>query len=301
MGVDSFSHLLHNLGNSLELEELFSTLDQDLQRLICADGLDVILAENDGFAPAYLRGGMSSAVPLDRVVREHRAVQYGRVLAFPIETANEVIAVLLVRHRQEKAFTAADIQILRDVTPKLRAAIENALTYRRARELAEADPETGLANLRSLFQRLDAELARARRGSNTLAVIDCSIEGFERSGRLAPPTATRSAFEKVAERLRENCREYDLLARSGDDLLLVLPGFQKENLEDKRSLIARLVEEIGVGSGFPLFAAVGAAFFPEDGADAEDLLATAARRAVEDRQAKFGTECPRHAPTLGSY
>jgi diguanylate cyclase (GGDEF)-like protein len=280
--VDRLGALYRNLGNSLELEEVLSTLHRELQRLMAYDALAVLLVDDAGLTPAYAAGAEfrdvaqfqtgSVGEEAARAVREHRAVTAGQILIFPVEHDREVNAVLLLHG-------GGDLDLLEALAPKLAASIANARRYRRVEQLAEADPLTGLANVRSLFQRLDAEVARARRSQSTLAVFECSVEGFDRSGILCSQSVTRKVFERVARKLRESCREYDFAARSGDDIVVVLPGFLPENLVEKREQIQRIVEESGVGAGLPLYAAVGAAFFPDDGADAEDLLAVAAQRA----------------------
>lgn len=300
--VDHLSDLFRNLGNSLELEEVLATLDQELRQLIVYDALSVHLPEAGGFTLVYASRGelvwlQSSAGQsvLAGVAREHRPEVHmrrdgrgGSVLLFPIEgpgeNARHVTAVLALHCHGENSFSDGELAILWAIAPKLASSIENAGKYRRAEQLAEADPLTGLANVRSLFRRLDAELERARRRQDTLAVFECSVEGFDRSGRLCSAAATRSAFEVIARKLREHCREYDFAARSGDELVLVLPGFRREFLADKQDMIARIIEEAGLSAGLPLFAALGEAFFPEDGKDAEDLLATAAQRVVLSRQ-----------------
>jgi diguanylate cyclase (GGDEF)-like protein len=66
----------------------------------------------------------------------------------------------------------------------------------------------------------------------------------------------------------------------GDEFVLVLPGFQRADLVEK----LRVIEEVAIGAGLKvcgerlLNISVGAAFCPENGTDAEDLLAGADRR-----------------------
>src|SRR5205807_6556371 len=85
----------------------------------------------------------------------------------------------------------------------------------------------------------------------------------------------------VAKGLRECCREYDYVARmGGDEFVLVFPGFRVENLPEKLLLLEKVVVE----SGFAVCAerllniSIGAVFCPENGTDAEGLLAEADRR-----------------------
>ena len=85
----------------------------------------------------------------------------------------------------------------------------------------------------------------------------------------------------VAEGLQANCREYDYVARmGGDEFVVLLPGHPPEAVRAK----VRLLNEIAVQAGRLhcgedlLSMSVGVAVFPDDGVDAEQLLAEADRR-----------------------
>jgi hypothetical protein len=60
--------------------------------------------------------------------------------------------------------------------------------------------------------------------------------------------------------------------------MLVLIGFHPRDLAEKLARVEEIVACIGVESGLPLRIRIGAAFFPDDGGDAEDLLAIAGQR-----------------------
>jgi diguanylate cyclase (GGDEF)-like protein len=85
----------------------------------------------------------------------------------------------------------------------------------------------------------------------------------------------------VAQKLKENLREYDCVARmGGDEFVLVLPGQTPESI---RSSVVRMKEVVIAAGrevlGEPVIGlSVGEAYFPADGDDAERLLAEADRR-----------------------
>jgi diguanylate cyclase (GGDEF)-like protein len=309
--VEALSAIFRNLGNSLDLDNVFATLDRELRRLVNYDTIAIYVADSAELTLAYAAGGelawlQSSAgeellaeavgqnrpavrhIPDDFVPQCSHAAE--SVMIYPIaqSTSNGCRMIAVLALHSPASFSAADIDILRAIAPKVSASIGNARQYQEAAALAEADSQTGLANARSLFKRLDAELARAARSDTSLAILQCSIEGIDQSGRFCSPAAARRVFETLARKLKESCREYDFAARSGDELVLVLPGFRRQFLEDKRTAIRRMVEEAGLRAGLPIFAVIGDAFFPGEGKDAEDLLTIAARKVAAARlQAKY--------------
>jgi GGDEF domain-containing protein len=69
------------------------------------------------------------------------------------------------------------------------------------------------------------------------------------------------------------CREDDCVARMGEGFVLVLGNFSARNLPEKRDLIECLLAKLAPSES--LAARLGAAYYPEDGDYAEDLLACA--------------------------
>jgi diguanylate cyclase (GGDEF)-like protein len=295
--VQRLFNLLRSLGNTLDLVDVLSTFDGELRRLISYDAISVHLVEGARLTPAYAAGPdiaklLADPETADLLIRTmvERQPAVNEALIFPLENAplenaSAVVAILALYRRCPPYFSDDDLDVLDLLSMKLSASIENARKFQLAAGSVAVDPVTGLGTGRSLFQRLDAEIARSRRSKTQLAVLHCSIEGVDESNRLGS-----QALEKIATRLRESCREYDFPARSGDDLVLVLPGFGPSDFEEKRRLIERAVEDVGLSAGLPLFATVGAAFYPQDGRDADDLLAESARRLNEAKRVHAGGE-----------
>ena len=85
--------------------------------------------------------------------------------------------------------------------------------------------------------------------------------------------------------MRESFREYDFLGRIGPgEFLLVLPGFSPFAVRAK----ATKLMQIAAGSGPNAVEVLAAeAMFPEDGADADELLSAADRRIFELRSERY--------------
>jgi hypothetical protein len=137
---------------------------------------------------------------------------------------------------------------------------------RKIEKTSESADKRTVESLGTLFQCLDAECARARRFAGCFAVLHCSLEGL--------PAVSRSR-ERVLAALGQDGREYDFCVPAGDDIVLVLPEFRPADLAPKRARLERLLEQAALEVGLPLRVRIGAAFFPDDCADAEDLLAAA--------------------------
>jgi diguanylate cyclase (GGDEF)-like protein len=170
---------------------------------------------------------------------------------------------------------------LQALTQKVAISIENAIKYRRAETCAVTDALTGLPNARSLFLHLDSELARCKRENSPLSVLVCDLDGFKRVNDRFGHLEGNSLLRKVAEGLRENCREYDYVARmGGDEFVVVLPGHPQGAVRAKAQLLSNIAAKIGwLYSGeHVLSMSVGEAMFPADGSDAEQLLSEADRR-----------------------
>jgi diguanylate cyclase (GGDEF)-like protein len=140
--------------------------------------------------------------------------------------------------------------------------VEHAFQHERTDRLAAVDTVTGLPNRRALFERLDADLARCRRNRATLAVLVCEVDGLP--DRL---------YKAVGSELRHICREDDCVARMGEGFVLVLGGFSVRDLPEKRHAIESLLAALAPAES--LATRMGAAYYPEDGEYAEDLLTCA--------------------------
>jgi diguanylate cyclase (GGDEF)-like protein len=174
------------------------------------------------------------------------------------------------------------LRILRVIGSKFALSIENALRFQQAQTSATTDFLTGLPNARSLFLHLDAELARCKRSSSSLAVMVCDLNRFKEVNDRFGHLEGNQLLRDFAQLLRENCREYDYVARmGGDEFVLIAPGLTEEAATFKAELISDLATQAGhriCQDKLTLSASIGTAFYVVDGTDAEQLLAEADRR-----------------------
>jgi len=302
--------LTRGLGNSLNLHETLSVLDSRLRRLIPYDAIAVYARQEDWLIPQYVNGenlrlfstqripvgtGLSGWVADtgEPIINGNPSVEPSYLndpskfstlrsaLAIPLENAAGITGVLTLYHLGADAFTKDHLRVLLALKPKVSLIVENALEFQQVAISAITDGLTSLPNARSLFLHLDGELARCRRTNSELVVLVCDLDGFKQLNDRFGHLEGNKVLKLVAGRLRECCRKYDYVARiGGDEFVLVLPGFKIEHLPAKLLVLEKAIVETGaaVCGERLLNVTIGAAFCPENGADAEGLLAVADRR-----------------------
>ena len=173
------------------------------------------------------------------------------------------------------------LRILLAISSKMALSIENALKFQQVQTSATTDFLTALPNARSLFLHLDREVARCKRTAATLAVIVCDLDRFKEINDSFGHLEGNKVLRWFAQALKENCREYDYIARmGGDEFVMLAPGLAPEAAAAKAERIQEIAKWAGnkVSPRSTLSASVGIAFFPDAGLDAEQLLAEADRR-----------------------
>lgn len=126
------------------------------------------------------------------------------------------------------------------------------------RRLALTDPVTGASNQRYFWDRLRAELSRAKRFTRPLTVILFDIDDFKKVNDEKGHLEGDSILSKVAETLSRECRQMDIVARyGGDEFALILPEIEGENA---LRIATRLSEKIKEDSGISVSG--GIACFP---------------------------------------
>ena len=300
-----------DVGRSLSLYETLSLVAARLRKLIPYNAVAIYLIQGDKLIPEYVTGDdfrifSSLEIPLGEglsgwvaqnskpILNGNPSVEPGYLnesnggscmssaLAVPVLRGNnDVLGVLALYKMEADAFTADHLRILLAMTEKIGASIDNAIKYQAAADSAKVDYLTGLPNARSLFVHLDSEIARCTRERSRLAAIVCDLDGFkvfnDRFGHLAG----NKVLEVFATKLKQACREYDFVSRmGGDEFVLITPGLSQKAVNEicKRVNSAASESAIQVCPEGVLSASVGAAFFPVDATDGEQLLVEADKR-----------------------
>lgn len=102
--------------------------------------------------------------------------------------------------------------------------LRSARSRRMLRALAQTDGLTGLANFRSLSQRLEEEFKRSLRYHHAMAVVILDLDHLKAINDRFGHEAGNRALLGFVRHLRRNLREVDFAARyGGDEFVVLLP------------------------------------------------------------------------------
>jgi diguanylate cyclase (GGDEF)-like protein len=149
----------------------------------------------------------------------------------------------------------------------------------RVHHIAFHDDLTSLPNRLMLAQRLDQALSRHRRASMNLAILHINLDRLKVINDSLGHEAGDVLLRQVADRLRDQSRQGDTVARVGGDEFVVL----MENCGNSAKIAAcaqRLVEQLSVPylldqKDCHVTLSIGISTFPADGSDSQSLLKAA--------------------------
>jgi diguanylate cyclase (GGDEF)-like protein len=149
----------------------------------------------------------------------------------------------------------------------------------RLEELSQLDPLTNLYNRRHIFARIEAELARVRRG-HPLALVMLDLDGFKRVNDTQGHLRGDVLLKEIATALGATTRATDVVGRyGGDEFVLVLPDTDAEQARTVAERVAQSVREAAerFDATRPVTASLGVAM-----AAPADTVAALLRRADEN-------------------
>ena len=218
--------------------------------------------------------------PRVQFIKEHVERGTRSIAVLPLLVADEAVGALVLYTEEADFFDAAEMSLLTELASDISFALDHLEKAERLDYLAYYDSLTGLAN-RSLFlERLAPYMRSAASGGHKLALFLIDLERFKNINDSLGRPAGDALLRQVAEWLTRNVGDASLVARVGpDDFGVVLPEVKPEGN------VARLLEKAMEAflehpfrlndAVFHIAIKVGAALYPDDGADADTLFKNA--------------------------
>ena len=159
----------------------------------------------------------------------------------------------------------ANVDLVVVLATTLMATLRRCLAEAHLHQQARTDPLTGLMNRAELYRRFEELLARhdeaAGEGSSgELGVLYCDLDLFKQVNDRFGHGSGDELLRQVADELRANVRDIDLVARfGGDEFVVVCPQLEsRETLERIMARVSNAVRRLAP-HGVPIRLSVGAA------------------------------------------
>jgi diguanylate cyclase (GGDEF)-like protein/putative nucleotidyltransferase with HDIG domain len=328
----AFYDILNNLGADLNFDKSIKECLQILKRTIPYDKAGIFVLEQGQYVLLQAEGLPDHCLSRMALPAEHGVVAQaaatrlpvvadappsemvdGRVPRYlddlrssvvtPLVIDEQVVGVLVLGSVEPGTFTQQHGEFLSLIMPKLATSVMSSRALQKVYLEAETDEMTNLPNARAAFRKLDSELKRAERQGQTVAVLYMDLDGLKPVNDSYGHAAGDKLLLDIGRNLRAHLRSYDFLGRvGGDEFLAIVPGIAKDGLDAKVTAIKKTLasKPIMVTEGVYLRPkiSVGAALFPVDATESEELIYLADRRMYRDKtHSREGLQFERVAST----
>ena len=229
--------------------------------------------------------------PAEIIDRAGRIQEIKANLCFPIVYQGEVLALMnLDSFSDPEAFDEESVAVSR-IFAQQTALLLHEQHYRRLLEkAARTDTLTGLPNRRAFDEDYDLLWKSALRYGYPLAILILDLSGFKEINDKYGHAAGDQVLREVALVLSELVRNGDRVYRwGGDEFAVLLSHTSLSGAIQAARRYAAVVEKVCI-NGRCVHANVGAAAYPEDAADKEELLVLADSRMYQAKASGLGFE-----------
>jgi diguanylate cyclase (GGDEF)-like protein len=264
--------------------------DEGTLRIVSTFGYPQMIVEHVRLEPgegvmgrvfASRRPFFAGAGPRAELFPSRLRYRTGSCIVIPLISNGRTLAVLSVADPVEgDHFTREDLHALQRVAPVATLALARLGTIRDMEALAIAarvDPVTRLANRQYLIGRLDAELERAQRLQQPLAMMLIDVDDFKRVNDTFGHLEGDHLLREIGALLTDNVRLFEVCSRyGGEEFAVVMPGAHESVARQVSERVRAGVEQAFRGSsgGPKITLSAGVAMF-QPGDTAERLIGRA--------------------------
>jgi diguanylate cyclase (GGDEF)-like protein len=229
--------------------------------------------ETDELTLVALAGQIDVRIPALAGLVAHGNLQL--LYGLPIEVEGHLRGVLLLADPESRGNSTRHARAF-----ARRFAVALGSEQRRTALLKQAyyDGLTGLPNRQLFKDRLEREIAHAKRTHTQVAIIYIDLDRFKNVNDSLGHSAGDDLLLGVSQRLVSQLRESDTLARlGGDEFVVIAPAPEEQPAHVLAERLQAALREPIVVQGATCFAqaSIGLALYPQDGSDAEGLLRSA--------------------------
>jgi diguanylate cyclase (GGDEF)-like protein len=218
-------------------------------------------------------------------------------LAAPVRVEGALWGAVAVAYSDAGAAREETLVQLERVAELISLAVSNADARERLARLARTDPLTGLLNHGAFHERLDAEVGRSARHARPLSLALLDIDHFKGVNDRFGHRAGDEALRTVADLLRSQARENDVLGRvGGEELAWLMPESDLAGAEEAAERLRSFIAATPIARVGSITASIGVAELHLDGSPG-DLFGSA--DAAMYRAKEAGRDRVRVSPAAG--
>ncbi len=200
----------------------------------------------------------------------------GALRILPLVAADRILGTLVAGTKARGALGEDVLRMLEVLAIQAAQAVLRAQLFEQTERLATIDGLTSLANRRTFQTRAAQALAQARRYGRACAVLITDIDHFKAVNDTYGHPAGDVVLRGVAQMLREQARDTDVVARyGGEEFAVVMPETDLRGAQ----VIAERLREAVAARAFPtelgpvrVTLSVGLAASPQDGTEMDALV-----------------------------
>jgi diguanylate cyclase (GGDEF)-like protein len=194
----------------------------------------------------------------------------------PILSRKKLLGVILLALPDGHSRNQEEEALLTTIGVTIAGLIAHRRMEEKIRQIAHSDSLTGLPNRLAFQNRLEQELAHARRERSSLAVLFMDLDGFKQVNDRLGHEAGDLVLVEATKRIQHCLREVDTAARiGGDEFTVILHGVS--NQQDAGLVAEKIIHCISdpfqvLGSHCQIGVSIGIALYPDHGKDPESLI-----------------------------
>ncbi|MXV18392.1 EAL domain-containing protein [Deinococcus xianganensis] len=202
------------------------------------------------------------------------------------------LGTLCVIDHRPRPFTPEQIEALTQLAEVLGGELERRAVQVQLERLSLTDALTGLPNRAEFREHLRQATQRVTLSGERVALALLDLDGFKVINDSLGHQAGDELLQQVATRLREELSSSDLVARmGGDEFALVLTDVR--GIGSVERVLTRLRDAMQrpftvAGRDLPASFSAGVSLYPDDGVDAEEMLARADTAMYRAKRAGLG-------------
>ena len=142
----------------------------------------------------------------------------------PMIIMGKTIGSIVIIRKDNPVLSSSESQFVYILASIVAPLMEHGYSHRRARQLADSDPLTGIANHRSFHDFLSREVARADRNKTEFCLLILDVDDFKKVNDTFGHLIGDAVLKDIAHRIGANIRLGDILARyGGEEFAVILP------------------------------------------------------------------------------